>query len=266
MSVEWKKLGRKGKKRITALIIVQANSIFFDLFSLLCHDCLVGGNTCCGVFGVLPHGWPVAIPHNIHLMWVACTHNGLLCFTFFYHPSNLYLASAHVPFYEDIAILIILNHPVDYGLYRNREPTSIGPDGLFVEPSLNALIKVLINLMCKADFNWNVTKYSLLNTTMVITGSGSVVLSTRLRKILQITGRWPLRYNVYVSPCSGKFTFLVLSFEFLIWGFSAGTAKSQFRTGGLIHFLPFSGLCAAQSQMHHLPMLHLVVYTSLTKI
>jgi hypothetical protein len=53
-----------------------------------------------------------------------------------YHPNNLYLASAYAPFYEDIAILIILDHPVYYGLYRNRGPTSgIGPDGLFVEPS-----------------------------------------------------------------------------------------------------------------------------------
>ncbi len=89
----------------------------------------------------------------------------------------MYLVSAYVPFYEDIALFIILNHPVDYGLYRNRGPTSIGPDGLFVELLVNALIRVLINLMCKADFNWNVTKYFLLNTTMVVTGSGSVVLS-----------------------------------------------------------------------------------------
>ncbi len=96
---------------------------------------------------------------------------------FFNHPSNLCLASACVPFYEDIAILIILDHPVGYGLYRNRGPTSIGPDGLFVEPSLNALIRVMINLMCKADFNWNVAKYFLLNTTMVVTGSGLVILS-----------------------------------------------------------------------------------------
>jgi hypothetical protein len=95
----------------------------------------------------------------------------------FYHPSNLHLASAYVPFYEDIAILIILDHPVDYGLYRNRGPTNIAPGGLFFEPLLNALIRVLINLMCKANFNWNVTKYFLLNTTMMVTGSGSVVLS-----------------------------------------------------------------------------------------
>jgi hypothetical protein len=80
-------------------------------------------------------------------MWVACTHDGLWCIPFFNHPSNLYLASAYVPFYEDIAILIILDHSVDYGLYRNRGPTSVGPDGLFVEPLLNALIRVLINLM-----------------------------------------------------------------------------------------------------------------------
>ncbi len=80
------------------------------------------------------------------------------------------------PFYENIAILIILDHPVDYGLYRNRGPTSIGHDGLFVEPSLNALIRVMINLMCKAEFSCNVAKYFLLNTIMVVTGSGSVVL------------------------------------------------------------------------------------------
>ncbi len=122
--------------------------------------------------------------------WVACSHfaqhpshvgdmhprwTSMHCM--FYHPSNLYLASAYAPFYEDIAILIILYHPVDYGLHRNRGPTNIGPDGLFVEPSLNALIRVMINLMCKAEFNCNVAKYFLLNTTMVVTGSGSVVLS-----------------------------------------------------------------------------------------
>jgi hypothetical protein len=107
---------------------------------------------------------------GMHPQWTLVDH-------IFYHPSNLYLASAYVPFYEDIAILIILDHPVDYGLYRNRGPTSIGPDGLFVEPSLNALIRVMINLMCKAELIWNVAKYFLLNTTMVVTGSGSVVLS-----------------------------------------------------------------------------------------
>ncbi len=32
------------------------------------------------------------------------------------------------------------------------------------------------------------------------------------------------------------------------------------RTGGGIHFLPFSGLCTAHAQMHHLPMLHIVAY------
>jgi hypothetical protein len=122
--------------------------------------------------------------------WVACSYSAqhpshvggmhpqwTLVYHLFYHTSNMYLVSAYVPFYEDIALFIILNHPVDYGLYRNRGPTSIGPDGLFVELLVNALIRVLINLMCKADFNWNVTKYFLLNTTMVVTGSGSVVLS-----------------------------------------------------------------------------------------
>ena len=103
-----------------------------------------------------------------------------------HHPSNLYLASAYAPFYEDIAILIIFDYSIDYGLYRNRGPTSIGLDGLFVEPSLNALIRVMISLMCKAEFNWNVAKdfLLLLNTTMVVTGSESVVLSIGLRKIL----------------------------------------------------------------------------------
>jgi hypothetical protein len=66
----------------------------------------------------------------------------------------------------------------------------------FVEPLLKALIRVMINLMCKAEFNWNVEKYFLLNTTMVVTGSESVVLSIGLIKILLITIRWPLRYNV----------------------------------------------------------------------
>jgi hypothetical protein len=33
-----------------------------------------------------------------------------------YHPSNLYLASTYVPFYEDIAMLIIFDHPIDDGL------------------------------------------------------------------------------------------------------------------------------------------------------
>ncbi len=101
-----------------------------------------------------------------------------------YHPSNLYLASAYAPFYEDIAILIIFDYSIYYGLHRKRGPNSIGPDGFFVEPSLNALIRVMINLMCKAELNWNVAKYFLLNTTMVVVGSESVVLSIGLRKIL----------------------------------------------------------------------------------
>jgi hypothetical protein len=99
----------------------------------------------------------------MHPQWILVDH---IC----YHPSNLYLASAYAPFYEDIAIFIILDHPIDYGLFRNREPTSLGPDGLFVEPLLNALIKVMINLICKAEFNWNVAKYFPFNTTMVDTG------------------------------------------------------------------------------------------------
>ncbi len=89
-----------------------------------------------------------------------------------------------MPFYEEIAILIILDHPVDYGLYRNRGPTNISPGGLFVEPLSNALIRVMINLMCKAEFIWNIAKYFLLSTTMVVIGSGSVVLSIQFRKIL----------------------------------------------------------------------------------
>jgi hypothetical protein len=36
-----------------------------------------------------------------------------------HHPSNLYLASAYAPFYEDIAKLIIFDYSIDYGLYRN---------------------------------------------------------------------------------------------------------------------------------------------------
>jgi hypothetical protein len=100
-----------------------------------------------------------------------------------HNPSILFLASAYAPFYEDIAILIILDNPIDYGLYRNKGPTSIGPDGLFVEPSLNALIRVMINHMCKVELNCDVAEYLLLNSTMVVAGSGSVVLSIGLRKI-----------------------------------------------------------------------------------
>jgi hypothetical protein len=44
-----------------------------------------------------------------------------------YHPSNLYLASAYAPFYENITMLIILDHPIDYGLNQSRGPTSLGP-------------------------------------------------------------------------------------------------------------------------------------------
>jgi hypothetical protein len=133
--------------------------------------------------------------------WVACSHSAQhlshvrgmhpqqtsvdhIC----HHPSNLYLASAYASFYEEIAILIIFDHSIDYGLYRyrNRGPNSIGPDGLFVVPLLNALIRVMINLMCKAEFKQNVAMYFLLllNTTMVVIGSESVVLSLGLRKIL----------------------------------------------------------------------------------
>ncbi len=43
-------------------------------FSLLCHDCiLVGGSAWCRLFWVLPHGWPVSLQHDIHLMRMACT-------------------------------------------------------------------------------------------------------------------------------------------------------------------------------------------------
>jgi hypothetical protein len=51
-----------------------------------------------------------------------------------YHPSYFYLAAAYAPFYKDIAMLIILDHPIEYSLNRNREPTSLGPGGLFVQP------------------------------------------------------------------------------------------------------------------------------------
>jgi hypothetical protein len=63
----------------------------------------------------------------MHPQWTLANH---IC----YHSNNLYLASAYAPFYENIAMLIILDHPIDYGLNQNRGPTSLGPDGLFVEP------------------------------------------------------------------------------------------------------------------------------------
>jgi hypothetical protein len=64
---------------------------------------------------------------GMHPQWTLVNH---IC----YHPSNLHLASAYAPFYENIAMLIILVHPIDYGLNRNGGPTSLGPDGFFVEP------------------------------------------------------------------------------------------------------------------------------------
>ncbi len=80
---KWKWLGRNGQKRTNALIVVQAISVLFDLFSLLYHDCiLVGGSAWCGVLGVLLHGQPVAIQHDIHLMCVACTRDKLWQITF----------------------------------------------------------------------------------------------------------------------------------------------------------------------------------------
>jgi hypothetical protein len=63
----------------------------------------------------------------MHLRWTLANH---IC----HHPSNLFLASAYAPFYEKNAMLIILDHPIDYGLNQNRGPTNLGPGGLFVEP------------------------------------------------------------------------------------------------------------------------------------
>jgi hypothetical protein len=70
--------------------------------------------------------------------WVACSHSAqypshvggmypqlTLVDRICYHPSNLYLASAYAPFNEDIAILIIFDYSIDYGLHRNRGPTSL---------------------------------------------------------------------------------------------------------------------------------------------
>ncbi len=107
-------------------------------------------------------------------LWVACSYSAqhpsnvggmhpqlTLVDRICYHPSNLYLASAYAPFFEDIATLIIFDYSIHYGLCTNKAPTSIGPDGLFVEPLLNTLIRVMINLMCKAEFNWNAAKYFL---------------------------------------------------------------------------------------------------------
>jgi hypothetical protein len=67
---------------------------------------------------------------SMHVMHPKRTLADCIC----YHPINLYLASAYAPFYEDNSKIIILDHPIDYGLYRNRGPASLGHDGLFVEP------------------------------------------------------------------------------------------------------------------------------------
>ncbi len=117
------------------LIVLQAISILFVLFFLLYHDCtLVGGCVWCGVFWSSA-SWAAccrSAQHPSHVsgmnpQWTWANHT---C----YHPSKLYLASAYSPFYENIAMLIILDHLIDYGLSQNSGPTSLGPGGLFVEP------------------------------------------------------------------------------------------------------------------------------------
>jgi hypothetical protein len=67
---------------------------------------------------------------------------------------KLYTPDGYVTSLEDAHLLIIVDHPIDYGLYEHpRGPCSLGTDALFIEPTLNALIRVLINRMCEDDYN-----------------------------------------------------------------------------------------------------------------
>ena len=68
---------------------------------------------------------------------------------------NFYTPDGYVASLDDVHLLIIVDHPIDYGLYNDtrRGPCSLGTDALFIEPTLNALIRVLINRMCKGNYN-----------------------------------------------------------------------------------------------------------------
>jgi len=70
---------------------------------------------------------------------------------------------------DDVHLLIIVDHPIDYGLYDDtrRGPCSLGMDGLYIEPTLNALIRVLINRMSEDDCNWDMAQCLLMTGVMI---------------------------------------------------------------------------------------------------
>ena len=82
---------------------------------------------------------------------------------------NLYKPDSHAPSWDHAHLLIITDHPIDYGLYDDtrRGPCSLGIDGLYIEPTLNALIRVLINRMCEGNYNWDVAKCLLMTGVMI---------------------------------------------------------------------------------------------------
>jgi hypothetical protein len=81
---------------------------------------------------------------------------------------NLYTPDSHAPSWGHARLLIITDHPIDYGLYGHpRGPCSLGMDGLYAESTLNALIRVLINRMCEGNYNWEVAKCLLMTSVVV---------------------------------------------------------------------------------------------------
>jgi hypothetical protein len=115
------------------LIVVQAIRVSFDLFTfyvMIASLLLAAGDVDCLWFCLMGSLLPFSTTSISCARHAPATDFGNIC----HHPNNLYLTTAYVPFYEDIAMFIILDHPIDYGLNRNRGSTSLGPGGLFVEP------------------------------------------------------------------------------------------------------------------------------------
>ena len=81
---------------------------------------------------------------------------------------KLYTPDGYVTSLEDAHLLIIVDHPIDYGLYDHpRGPCSLGMDGLYAESTLNTLIRALINRMCEGNYNWDVAKCLLMTSVVV---------------------------------------------------------------------------------------------------
>jgi hypothetical protein len=112
---------------------------------------------------------------------------------------KLYTPDGYVTSLEDAHLLIIVDHPIDYGLYDHpRGPCSLGMDALFIEPTLNALIRVLINRMCEDDYNWDVAQCLLMGSVMV---SYNVHVSGPVNWIEKHRNNYLSTTNKYMQAC-----------------------------------------------------------------